>query len=175
MGLGLTLDLGEIDPRILGGDAVRQGMEPFPRQIGRRAVGQVAAGRKREAENGVARREEREKRRLVRLRPGMRLDIGKAAAEEALRSVDRQPLGDIDKAAAAVIAAPGIALGIFVGQHRALRFKDCARDDVFAGNQFDLRLLTPAFAVDRRGEFRVGGTKRIREKAGVAPGRRWGR
>jgi hypothetical protein len=56
-----------------------------------------------------------------------------------------------------------------------LRFKDCARDDVFAGNQFDLRLLTPAFAVDRRGEFRVGGTKRIREKAGVAPGRRWGR
>jgi hypothetical protein len=53
-----------------------------------------------------------------------------------------------------------------------LRFKDCARDDVLACNQLDLRLLTPAFAIDRRGEFRVGGAKRIGKKAGVGRGRR---
>src|SRR6266436_4975805 len=109
----------------------------------------MASGREREAENGIAGREEGEKRRLVRLRPGMRLDIGKAAAEELLGTLDRQPLGDIDKAAAAVIAAPGIALGIFVGQYRALRFEHRTRDDVLACDQLDLRLLAAAFAGDR--------------------------
>jgi hypothetical protein len=53
-----------------------------------------------------------------------------------------------------------------------LRFEHSARDDVLACYQLDLRLLTPAFAIDRRGEFRVGGGKRIRKKAGFARGRR---
>jgi hypothetical protein len=52
-----------------------------------------------------------------------------------------------------------------------LRFKDRARDDVLARDKLDLRLLTPAFASDRRGEFRVGGGKRIGKKAGIGRGR----
>ena len=36
--------------------------------------------------------------------PGMRLHIGEAAAEQPFGALDRQPLGDIDKFAAAVIA-----------------------------------------------------------------------
>ena len=36
------------------------------------------------------------------------------------RSIAKR-LGDVDILAAAVVAAAGIALGIFVGQHRALR------------------------------------------------------
>jgi len=53
-----------------------------------------------------------------------------------------------------------------------LRFKDCARNDVLACDQLDLRLLTPAFIIDRRGEFRVDGAKRLRKKAGFARRRR---
>jgi hypothetical protein len=71
----------------------------------------------------------------------VRLHIGKAALEEALGALDRQPLGDIDKLAAAVITASGIALGIFVGEQRALRLEDGARDDVLARDQLDLGLL----------------------------------
>ena len=171
MRLGLAFDLGEIDSAVLGAHAVGRGAEPFTRQIRRRAVRQVAAGGERHAEDWVAGRQKREKHRLVRRRPGMRLHIGKAAAEQALGAVDREPLGDIDKTAAAVIAAPGIALGVFVGQHRALRFEDRARDDILACDQLDLVLLALAFAGDRRGQFRVGGGERIAKKAGFVPGR----
>ena len=101
----------------------------------------------------------------------MRLHIGEAAVEQALGAVDRQPLGDVDKLAAAVIAAPGIALGIFVGQHRALCFEHRARDDVLAGDQLDLRLLALQFVGNRGGQFRVRIGKRIIKKARFALGR----
>ena len=77
---------------------------------------QVAAGGKRQAENSVARLQQRQKRRLVGLRPGMRLDIGEAAPEQLLGALDREAFGHIDKGAAAVIAAAGIAFGVFVRQ-----------------------------------------------------------
>ena len=132
----------------------------------------MAAGGERHAEDGVARLEQRQEHRLVRRRPCMRLHIGKAAAEQPLGAVDREPLGGIDKLTAAVIAPPRIAFGIFVGQHRALRFEDRARDDIFARDQLDLGLLTLQFARDRRGHFRVGVRQGIVKKAGFALDRR---
>jgi hypothetical protein len=80
-------------------------------------MGEVPAGGEVHAHERVAGLEEGEERRLVRLRAGMRLHIGKAAAEELLGAVDGQLLGDIDELAAAVIAPAGIALGVFVGEH----------------------------------------------------------
>jgi len=53
-----------------------------------------------------------------------------------------------------------------------LRFEHRARDDILAGDQLDLRLLTLAFARDCRGQFRIGGGERIAKKAGFALGRR---
>jgi hypothetical protein len=38
-----------------------------------------------------------------------------------------------------------------------LRLEHRARDDVFAGDKLDLRLLAPALALDGRGNFRIGG------------------
>src|SRR5207244_6379292 len=107
-------------------------------------------------EDGVARLEQREKRRLVGLGAGVRLDIGKTALKEPLGALDRQTLGGIDKKAAAVVAPARIAFGVFVGQHRALRLENRARDDVFAGDQLDLGLLAAAFAGDRGRQFGVG-------------------
>jgi hypothetical protein len=100
----------------------------------------------------------------------MRLDIGKAATEQSLGALDRQPLGDIDKGAAAVVAAARIALGIFVGEHRPLRLEDRPRHDVLAGDQFDLRLLALALALDRRRDFRIGGGQVIGKEAAVGLG-----
>jgi hypothetical protein len=87
----------------------------------------------------------------------MRLHICEAAAEEPFCPVDRQPLGDIDKSAAAVIAPPRIAFRILVGEYRALRLEDGPRDDVLARDQLDLRLLALALAVYCRGNLRIGG------------------
>ncbi len=53
--LGLALDLVEIDAGVLGAHAIADRVEPLARQIGRRAVRQVAAGRQRHAEHRVAR------------------------------------------------------------------------------------------------------------------------
>ena len=156
MRLGQPLDLVEIDARVLAAHAISDRIEPFARQVGPRAVRQVAAGGKRHAEDRVARAQQRQEDGLVGLRARMRLDIGKSAAEEPLGAIDRQLLGDIDKLAAAVIAPPRIALGVFIGQHRALRLEHRARDDVLAGDQLDLRLLARKFGGDCRGQFGIG-------------------
>jgi hypothetical protein len=47
-------------------------------------VGQVPAGREVEAHEGVARLEQRQEHGLVRLRAGVRLHVGEAAAEQRL-------------------------------------------------------------------------------------------
>ena len=67
--------------------------------------------------------QQRQEHAPVGLRAGMRLDVGEAAAEQLLGALDRQRLGDVDELAAAVVAPARIALGIFVGQHRALRLE----------------------------------------------------
>ena len=86
--------------------------------------------------------------------------LAKPRAEQFLGALDRQRLGDIDPFAAAVIARARIALGIFVGHHRALRFQHRAADDVFRRDQLDLVTLATEFAPDRGGDFRIGLLKR---------------
>src|SRR6516225_11499481 len=95
----------------------------------------------------------------------MRLHIGETASEKLLCAFNRQRFGDIDKFAAAIIAAARITLGIFVSQHRALGFEHCPRNDVFACYQLDLRLLALALAGDRRGEFGISLAERVGEKS----------
>ncbi len=96
----------------------------------------------------------------------MRLHVRKGAGKQPSRALDREALGNIDELAAAIIAPPGIAFRVFVGQHRALRLEHRARDDVLAGDQLDLRLLALALAVDRRRQLRIGCGQVIAEKAG---------
>ena len=61
--------------------------------------------------------------RLVRLAAGVRLHVGEAAAEQLAGALDRELLGDVDELAAAIVALARIALGVFVGHHRALRLE----------------------------------------------------
>jgi hypothetical protein len=87
--------------------------------------------------------------RLVHLAAGVRLHVGELSAEQLLGALDRQVLGDIDELAAAVIARARIALGVFVGHHRALRFQHGAGDDVLRGDQLDLVALAAELLFDR--------------------------
>ena len=162
--LGLALDLVEIDARIRGAHAVTNGVEPFARQIRRRAMRQMTSGRQRHAEDRVAGLQQREEDRLIRLGAGMRLHIRETTAEQLLGALDREAFGDIDEIAATVIAASRIALGVFVRERRTLRFEHRLRDDVLAGDELNLRLFALDFTIDRRGQLRIGGSKIVGEK-----------
>ena len=117
--------------------------------------------------------QQREEHGLVGLRAGMRLHVGEAAIEQLAGALDRELLGDVDKLAAAVIAPAGIALGIFVGEHRALRLEHGARDDVLRGDQLDLVLLAVQLAFEHGIDLGIGlgearGEHRKRHVVGLA-------
>ena len=166
-----ALDLVEVDQPVLLPDAVLHGVEPLAGQVGRRTVGQVATGRQRQAENRVARLDQRQHHGLVGLGAGMRLDVGPGTAEELPGPVDRQAFGDIDELAAAVVAPARIALCVLVGQDRALRLEHGARHDVLARDQLDLVLLTIELIPDGSGQIRIGVGQWPVEEAGGALGR----
>ena len=67
--LGEPLDLVVIDAVIVGAHAVLHGVEPFAGEVGRRAVGEMAAGSEAETHDGVAGLQQRQHHGLVRLAP----------------------------------------------------------------------------------------------------------
>ena len=85
-------------------EAVLDGVEELAREIDLGAVRQVPAVVEAHAEDGVARLDQRQVRGRIRLRAGMRLHVGVVRAEQLLRAVDRELLGDVDVLAAAVVA-----------------------------------------------------------------------
>ena len=95
----------------------------------------------------------------------MRLDIGEAAVEQLLGAFDRQRFGDVDILTAAIVAPARIALGIFVGQHRALGLENGARHDVLRGDQLDLMLLAGELLGDRAGELGIAVRHPARKEA----------
>ncbi len=102
--------------------------------------------------------------------------LAKLGAEQFLGAVDRQRFGDVDPFAAAIIARARVALGIFVGHDRALRFQHRAADDVFRRDQLDLMALATEFAADRGGDFGIGLLEgRIEERVGRGGGLEAGR
>src|SRR4051794_7295161 len=96
----------------------------------------------------------------------MRLHIRKGAIEQAFGALDRKLFGDIYVFAAAIIPAPRVSFRVFVGEDGALRLQYCAGDDVLGGNQFDLLLLAPKFAVNRAEYFWIGAREALRKKPG---------
>ncbi len=160
--LGEPLDLIEIDEMVVAADAILDGVEPFARLRRRRAMRQMPAGGEAQAHDRVAGLEQRHHHRAVGLRARVRLDVGEAAAEQLLRPLDGEGLDRVGRSAALVVAAAGIAFGIFVGQHRALRLEHRPADDIFRGDQLDLRLLALQFGAD--GVFDCG--IHFREAAG---------
>ncbi len=121
---------------------------------------QVTAVRERHAEHRVARLQHGHEDGHVRLRAGVRLDVGVVGAEEPLRPLDREPLGLVDVLAAAVVAPAGIALGVLVGEDRPRRFADRAAGVVLRGDEFEVLALAPLLAGDRRGDLGVFGGDR---------------
>ena len=121
---------------------VRHDVEVLTRNIDRTAVREVSAVRKAHAEHGVARLKQREESRKVGVRAAVSLHVGVLGAEQLFGAVDRECLDDVDVFATAVISFAGIALGILVGEMGAHCRHDCGGNDVLAGDELDVVLLS---------------------------------
>ena len=150
------LDLIHVDAVRFPIDAVGDDLEPLAGNIDRRAMRQVSPGGEIQAHEHVAGLHQRQKHALIGLRAGIGLHVREPAGEQPAGAIDRQFLRDIDELTAAVIAAARIAFGIFVGQHRALRLQNGARDDVLRGDQLDFIALATELQFDRARDFRIG-------------------
>ncbi len=109
-----------------------------------------------ETKNGIARLENCHVGRGIGLRAGVRLDVGKLRAEYLFGTIAREIFYNVGILAAAVVASPWIAFGIFVGEDRSGGFEHCFGDEVLAGNHLQAFVLAEGFVVNGGGYFGVG-------------------
>ena len=163
-------DRVHVDQARLGVDLVGRDVVEAAREVDLHAVREVAAVGEREAHDRVPGLQQRVVDRRVRLRARVRLDVGVLGAEELLRAVDRQLLGHVDPLAAAVVAPAGVALGVLVGQHRALAFEHRRRNEVLGGDHLERRLLALELPAQRprrpRGRPRQAAGRRVVSELG---------
>ena len=104
-------------------------------------MGEVAAFGQAHAHDGVAGLQKGQEHRFVGRCAAVRLHVGGFCTEQLFDAVNRQLLDDIDILAATVIAAAGVAFGVFVGELGACGLQYGGRGVVFAGDQFDVVFL----------------------------------
>ena len=151
----LTFKRVVVDDLFLLRHAIRHEVEVLTGHVDRAAVRQMAAVREVHTHDRVAGVEHRKVDRHVRLRAGMRLDVGMLCAKELLRAVAGQILHDVHILASAVIALARIALRIFIGQVRAHRGEHCVADEVLRSDQLDVLVLTGELVVHRRAQLGI--------------------
>jgi hypothetical protein len=132
----LHVDQAAVAVHLVGGDVVQASGH-----VDLHAVREMPAVRQREAHDGLAGLQECVVDGGVGLRAGVRLDVGVLGSEQRGGAVDGELLGDVDPLAAAVVAAAGVALGVLVGEHRALAFEHGARHEVLRGDHLERALL----------------------------------
>ena len=95
----------------------------------------------------------------VGLRAGVRLHVGGLRAEQGLDPVDGQLLDDVDVLAAAVVAPAGVALGVLVGQDRALGLHDRGGGEVLRRDHFEGGLLAAQLMINGPRDLSVNARK----------------
>ena len=155
-GLGLGLHRVVVDPLGVLAHAVRMHLVQAAGEVERHAVGEVTAMGQVHAHDPVARLEDAEVGGHVGLGAAVWLDVDVLGAGiQGEGSVLGQPLGDVDVLASAVVALARQALGVLVGQPRALGFHHRGGDVVLAGDQLDVVVLTAALAEHRLPQVRI--------------------
>ena len=124
----------------------------------------MPAGGQIHAQEGVAGLQQRHEDGRLACAPECGWTLAKPQPNSCLARSIASVLGDVDKLAAAVIAVAGIAFGVLVRQHRALRLQHRAADDVLRRDQFDLVALASELGAYRLGNLRIGDLERSREQ-----------
>ncbi len=173
-----ALDLVVVDPLGRAVDAVGGDLE-IAAGVGEPvAVGEMAAAGEVHAEQPVARAQQREVDRHVGAGARVRLDVGVLGAEQRLGPLDGRRLDAIDDLAAAVVAAPRVALGVLVGGDAAGRLEHGAAGEVLRGDQLEPFVLATALVGEGGVDLGVGRLQTAVGHAGVPSSlstRRWWR
>ncbi len=111
--------------------------------IHRAAVGQVSPLRQAHPHDGVPGLQQAEVHRQVGLGPRVGLDVGVLGPKELFGPLPGQLLHLVHPLAAAVIPLAGVALGVFIGEHRPHGGQHRRGDDVLRGD----KLQVPALAL----------------------------
>jgi hypothetical protein len=165
-------DLGVVD--LAGGrvEPVLHRVVELAGEVGLGAVGQMAAVGQAHAQHRIARLTQGHEHRRVGLGARVRLHIGIVGAEQLLARSMAKALGDVHVLAAAVVALGRIALGVLVGQHRALRLHHARARIVLGGDQLDVLLLPTLLVANGLSEFVVvSGDLHVGVEHDSAPGR----
>src|SRR3546814_10858065 len=91
------LDLVEVDAPVVPAHAVLHGVEPLAGEVRLGAVGEMAAGGERHAEEGVAGLQQGQRDALVGLRAGVRLHVHERAVEQLFGTRDGELFDDVDR------------------------------------------------------------------------------
>lgn len=129
-------------------DAVVDRVVKLAGKIDRRAVGKVATHAKIEPEDGIAGVKDGEHEGGIGLGTAVWLHIGIGYAEHFLSAIDGELFAFVDHFAAAVIAAAGVAFGIFIGHHTAHGTHYLHAGEVLGGDEFQAVALAFEFFVD---------------------------
>ena len=155
LGEGSLANLLRLDAHGLAVNLVGDGLVVLAREVQAHAVGQVTAVSQREAEDRVADVRHRHERGSVGLRTGVGLNVDVVAAENLLRTFDGEGLCDIHELTATVVTAARVALGVLIGQDRALRLEDGARDKVLRGDHLESVTLATKLGVQNGLNLRI--------------------
>ena len=154
-------------PHVVGDDVVE-----LAGDVQLHPVREMAAVVERHPHDRVAGLEHRHVGGVVGLGACVRLHVRVLGAEQLLGAVDRQLLGDVHLLAAAVVAAPGIALGVLVRQDRAGGLEHRLGDEVLRGDHLERVLLAVELALQHLGDRRIhlgepGGLEVVGERAHI--------
>src|SRR5688572_1920912 len=116
-------------------------------------------------DEGVARIEEREEHRGVRLRAGVRLDVGMIGTEELLRAIDGELFDAIYELASAVVALAGQPLSVLVRERGAHCLQYRRRHEVLARDQLESLALPLRLQLDQPSDLRIGFAQRAARRA----------
>ena len=142
-------DLLVIDAAVVDPHAILHRLEQSSGERDRVPMRQVAAMGEAHPEQGRSRVRDREVRRQVRRRPGMRLDVGVLRSEQRVETLEGQGFGNVHELAAHVVALARKALRILVVHHRAERFEDRRAGEVLGGDHLEGGALALLLGGDR--------------------------
>ncbi len=114
-------------------------------------MGEVAPLVESHRENRVARFQQRLIDRHIGVRPAMGLYVGVVGAEQGGQATSREVLDLVNDLVTAVVATPGIPLGVLIGEDRTGGGEHGRRREVLAGDQLKGRgLALPLLGQERR-------------------------
>ena len=151
-------DRVEVELLAVGVYAVVDGLEPLATHVHRRAMGEVAAVAEVHAQDRVAGLQQRQKDGEVGLGAAVGLHVGPGGTKQLFGPLNRQLLNRIHVLTAAVVTLGWQALGVFVGEHRALRLHHGAGGEILRSDQLQVGFLALQLLFNQPGDGGISGS-----------------